>query len=258
MSVRLNLAKTSVSPFEFPALGERNAPVAEVDEPDGRWREDADPAGPAAILDADGAPLDDGAAMTAAAVAEARAEGLQSGLEEGRREGYADGFAQGVRDGEASLADAAHRLAAIVSALGAPMKALERPVEEGIVALALEVARCVIGGEVKRSHEFLVQLVRQAIAKVPLDMGTPRVLLNPVDLDLVRQLIAENDLRNAALVGDETIEAGGCLVVADGDNQPIIDRRWNVRAVDGVSQVNLTLPSRWREVMLTLFDGEDE
>ena len=35
------------------------------------------------------------------------------------------------------------------------------------------------------------------------------------------------------------------------------DRRWNPRNPDGVSQVNLTLSSRWRAVMLAMFDGED-
>ena len=130
--------------------------------------------------------------------------------------------------------------------------------EEAVAALALEVARCVIGDEVHRSHDFLVRLVREAIAKVPLEMGAPRVLLNPADLDMVRRLVPEIDDGHAVLVGDETIETGGALVVADGEERQMKDRRWNPRTADGVSQVNLTLPSRWRAVMLTLFDGEEE
>ena len=151
------------------------------------------------------------------------------------------------------------RLAAIVGRLGVPLRALEQPVEEAVAALALEVARCVIGDEVKRSREFLVRLVREAIAKVPLEMGAPRVLLNPADLDLVRRLVPEIDGGNAALVGDEIDRGRGrCLVVADGEDRQVKDRRWNPRTADGVSQVNLTLSSRWRAVMLALFDGEDE
>jgi hypothetical protein len=70
--------------------------------------------------------------------------------------------------------------------------------------------------------------------------------------------VPEIEAGNAVLVADDTIEAGGCLVVADGEDRQIKDRRWNPRTPDGVSQVNLTLSSRWRAVMLTLFDGEEE
>jgi hypothetical protein len=100
--------------------------------------------------------------------------------------------------------------------------------------------------------------VREAIGKVPLDMGAPRVVLNPADLDLIRRHVPEIEAGGATLVADDTVEVGGALVVADGEEQQIKDRRWNPRTRDGVSQINLTLSSRWREVMLALFDGEEE
>ncbi len=251
MSTRLNLSGATVLPFQFPPLKENPAPprdVAAVAPP------------PAPVVDteveeavnhANGA-----AAMLAAELAVAREEGLRRGLEEGREQGYAAGFAAGAAAGEAELAQEVERLAAIVGKLGLPLIALGEPVEEAVAALALEVARCVIGDEVKRSREFLVRLVREAIAKVPLEMGAPRVLLNPADIDLVRRLVPEIEAGNAVLVGDDAIEIGGALVIADGEDRQVKDRRWNPRN-DGVSQVNLTLPSRWRAVMLTLFDGEE-
>lgn len=251
MSARLNLAGATVRPFQFPALGGEPALV--------------DDAAPLPL------PVDEGSAAMAAEIAAAEAasrvaaelaaareEGLTRGFEEGREQGYAAGFAEGSKAGEAKMVDVVKRMAAIMSKLAAPLSALEQPVEEAVAALALEVARCVIGDEVKRSREFLVKLVREAIAKVPLDMGAPRVLLNPADLDLVRGLAPEIDDGNAILVGDEQIEPGGALVVADGEDRPLKDRRWNPRSTDGASQVNLTLSSRWRAVMLTLFDGEDD
>jgi len=261
MGTRPNLAGVSVLPFQFPPLKEASAAKPE-----------------AVVAAGDAGPLDENAAAApllangtnshpggiepavemAAALAQARAEGLRLGIEEGREKGYAAGFAEGLEAGEASLGAAARRLAAIVLRLGGPLTALEQPVEEAVAALALEVARCVIGGEVKRSREFLVRLIREAIAKVPLEMAAPRIILNPVDLDLVRRLVPEIGRGGATLAADDSIEAGGCLVVADGEEQPLKDRRWNPRNADAVSQVNLTLASRWREVMLTLFDGEDE
>lgn len=256
MNPRLDLAGASVLPFQFPALGDER-PVADIPAP-------APPPAPSdgSAADHEAAASEAAAVETAARVASelatARDEGLQQGLTEGREKGYEAGFAEGVKAGEAKMMEAVKRMAAIVGMLGAPLPALEQRVEEAVAALALEVARCVIGNEVRQSREFLVKLVRDAVAKVPVDMGAPRVLLNPADLELVRSLAPEIDAGGALLVGDEAIEIGGALVVADGDEGPIKDRRWNPRASDGVSQVNLTLSSRWRAAMLTLFDGEDE
>lgn len=251
MSTRLNLSGASVLPFQFPALdGPATEPGAAVTDQDSERTGDA---GGAIATNGKGAHAD----AIAAEFARAHAEGLQRGLEEGRDKGYAAGLAEGVAAGEASLAEAAGRLAVIIGRLGGPLAVLEQPVEEAIVALALEIARCVIGNEVKRSHEFLVRLVREAIAAIPLEMGSPRVLLNPIDLELIRKLVPEAEAGHATLVADDTVEAGGCLVIADGESRGNKDRRWNPRASEGVSQVNLTLSSRWRAVMLTLFDGED-
>jgi flagellar assembly protein FliH len=245
MSARFNLAGASVSPFQFPPLNEP-AP-AKVN-------------GAAAPPDAALAPAQDPAhgEALAAELAGGYAEGAQRGFEEGRRQGYAAGFAEGKTAAEETLAEQARRLTSLVAGFNGAIPALARPVEEAVAALALEVARCVIGDEVKRSHAFLVRLIREAIAKVPLEMGAPRVVVNPADLDLIRQLAPDIESGNATLLGDEAIELGGCIVVADGEDKATKDRRWAPRAAEGVSQVDLTLPSRWRSVMLTLFDGEDE
>ena len=249
MSTRLNVSGASVLPFQFPALNEvsEQRPAAAPAE-----RQPSVAGGDIAVNGSN--PHAD---AIAAEFAKARAEGLERGLLEGSEQGYAAGHAEGFAAGEASLAEAAGRLAAIIGRLGGPLAALEQPIEEAIVALALEIARCVIGNEVKRSHEFLVRLVREAIAAIPLEMGSPRVLLHPADLELIRKLVPEVEAGDASLVADDTVEAGGCLVIADGESRGNKDRRWNPRASEGVSQVNLTLSSRWRAVMLSLFDGED-
>jgi len=250
MSARLNLAGATVLPFQFPSLREEAAlPVADALPPPPEPADERLPSPDAGALVAE--------ALTTE-LAKAHEEGLRRGVAEGREQGYAIGFAEGAKAGEAKMLEAVKRMAEIIGKLGVPVAALEQPVEEAVAALALEIARCVIGDEVKRSREFLVRLVREAIAKVPLEMGAPRVLLNPADLELVRRLAPEIDDGNAVLLGDETIEAGGAVVVADGEERQIKDRRWNPRTADGVSQVNLTLSSRWRAVMLTLFDGEDD
>ena len=49
-------------------------------------------------------------------------------------------------------------------------------------------------------------------------MGAPRVVVNPADLDLIRRLAPDIESGDATLVGDEAIELGGCIVVADGED----------------------------------------
>jgi flagellar assembly protein FliH len=269
MSTRVKLAGASILPFQYPSLKEDFAAsqeAADPDPPDLPFGEDAAPEYADEIASPDDADeiavlADDVAEAVESIAAElerAREEGLRRGLEEGREEGYAAGFAEGAEAGEAKAAQQLERLSAIIDKLGAPLSTLEQRVEEAVAALALEVARCVIGDGVKRSRDFLVRMVREAIAKVPLEMGAPRILLSPDDLDLIRHLVPEIEAGSAVLVADDTIEPGGALIVADGEERQIKDRRWNPRIADGASQVNLTLSSRWRTVMLTLFDGEEE
>jgi flagellar assembly protein FliH len=82
--------------------------------------------------------------------------------------------------------------------------------------------------------------------------------LNPTDLDVIRGLAPEIEGGNAALVADDTIEPGDCRVIADARGMPIKDMRWRPRAGEGASQVDLSLATRWRAVMLALFEGEEK
>jgi flagellar assembly protein FliH len=184
------------------------------------------------------------------------ADGWDRGLAEGREKGYAEGVAAGTAAADAAHAAQAQRLAAIIDRLNAPLPELERTVEEAVAALALEVARCVIGSETSRSREYLVQLIREAVAKVPIEMGALRVVVNPLDLELIRELAPAIENRGVALVGDDAVEPGDCRVVADGQDAPIKDMRWRPRSGEGISQVDLSLATRWRTVMLALFEGE--
>jgi flagellar assembly protein FliH len=242
----LKLAEAAVRRWQFPLLDSGARPNAPT-EPEQAKR----PATPPS-------PDLEAMARVAAERAEAAyAEALERGLAEGREKGYAAGL-EATKPLEQRLLEQVERLNGILGRFDAPIAVLQRPVEEAVAALALEIARCVIGAEVSRSHAYLVRLIREAIARVPIEMGAPKILLNPVDLDLVRQLAPEIETSRAALVADENVEPGGCRVVADGDDTPVVDRRWHPRAGEGMSQVDLTLASRWRSVILNLFDGEDE
>ena len=254
MTSRIEIAGSTVHPWQFPLLDEpKPAPPLAVAIP---APGEPEPAG-AGDQDATGGDAQAVEALLEARLQQGYGEGFNRGFEDGRERGYAAGLAEGNAVARTELADGARRLLALIERLGAPITTLEQQVEEALAGLALEIARAVIGSEVSRSHDYLVRLIREAIGQVPIEMGSPKVVLNPADLDLVRSLAPELASHHATLVPDETIEPGGCLVVADGDNKPVKDRRWYPRAGEGASQVNLTLASRWRSVILALFDGEE-
>jgi flagellar assembly protein FliH len=184
------------------------------------------------------------------------ADGWERGHSEGREQGYAAGIAAGTEAAQAALAQEARRLAAITTKLGAPIAAFDATVEEAVVALALEMARAVIGSETSRSRDYLVPLIRQAVAQVPVEMGAVKIVLNPADLGLIRRLAPDIENESALLIADDSVEPGDCLIVADGQNTVVSDKRWRPRAGD--AQADLSLAARWRAVMRTLFDEEDK
>lgn len=189
---------------------------------------------------------------------DAYVQAFEVGLKEGREHGYADGFAAGRQVADSQFADQLRRLGMIVQQLGEPLRSLERPVEEAVIALALELARCVVGGEIKRSREHLVRLIREAVMKIPIDVGTPTIVLNPADIELIRRLAPDLETNGVALVTDDAMEPGGCRVYADdANNIAAKDRRWHPGALQGLCEVDLTLASRWRDAMLAMFEGED-
>jgi flagellar assembly protein FliH len=184
------------------------------------------------------------------------ADGWERGHADGREQGYAAGIAAGTEAAQAALAQEARRLAAIAAKLGAPIAALDAAVEEAVAALALEVARAVIGSATSRSHDYLVPLIRQAVAQVPVEMGAVKIVLNPTDLGLIRRLAPDIEHESVLLIGDDSVEPGDCLVVADGQSAVVSDKRWRPRAGD--AQADLSLATRWRAVMRSLFDEEDK
>ncbi|MDE2167727.1 MAG: hypothetical protein KGJ66_15485 [Alphaproteobacteria bacterium] len=256
MKARLKAADVRVSPWQAPSLDPAEAEAA----PPAPRRPVPEPRRAAAEADVP-TPEDRAAAAAAAAVdairaqkaAEGHAEGLARGLEEGRAQGRTEGYDAGRRAAEAEVAAIAGSLAKSLEGLGGEVKVLDDTVEDAVVALALELARRVIGAEVARSREALAGLIRKVLAEIPIDAGTPRILLHPDDLAVLQTHVSDVGSGKVDLVADETIEAGGCRVLADGiDSATRPDRRWVGRST--LFEGDLTLASRWRAAMLALFD----
>jgi flagellar assembly protein FliH len=178
--------------------------------------------------------------LIAAAVAAER-ERLEAAhraaLERAVAEAHARGFEEGRQLGEEGEA------ARLRNALAAAEAALEElregemrwtgSIEENVCALAVAVARQVIGRELVGDASSVVELVRQALAEFPVDQPI-RIRVSPGDLAAMQSvqeggLLAITRDRDARWLPDPLIGSGGCVVegrerIVDGRVDTALER----------------------------------
>jgi flagellar biosynthesis/type III secretory pathway protein FliH len=150
----------------------------------------------------------------------------------------ADSYAAGRRDGEISEAN---RLQSAVSAMEQALDTIraseakwQECVTENIAALAVTVARHIVGRELNSDASTFADLVKRALAEFPIDQPM-RVRVNPHDLSLLSLPISGGDPvsiapnRDVRWLADSRIEPGGCVVegrerIVDGRVDTALER----------------------------------
>lgn len=194
-------------------------------------------------------------AVYAQAEAQGREDGRQAGLEQGHREGYAAGHAEGLAAGRAQAQQERETLQALLSRVTQPVAALDAEAETALVALALELARQVILQELCTQPEALLPIVRKALAAFPAQAGAPSVRLHPLDLDVLRNAAPGLESSGVTLLADDTLQRGDLIVAAAAPGQTAApDRRWRTRSREAVSELDLRVEERWRQIMTRLFE----
>lgn len=147
--------------------------------------------------------------------------------------GFARGYEQGFRAGES--AEAA-RLRSAIAAMEEGLISLESEsarwvgnVEENICALAVTVARHVIGREVSLDRAMVLETVQLALAEFPVSEAV-RVRLHPQDLQVISSVLATDDNHPVNRQGvrwsaDPRLALGSCLVEG---SERIVDGRVDV------------------------------
>jgi flagellar assembly protein FliH len=153
-----------------------------------------------------------------------------------RAEGVAAGYAAGMAQASAERA----RLATLLATLGAQAAEYEQQLADGIVDLALALARQLAGSALAVRRELLLPVVSSALQQLPQSTRHVRVVLNPADLAVVQTLLgSERHGASCELVGDATIDAGGCRIETEQ------------------CEVDATIPARWQRLLASLGRGED-
>ncbi len=142
-----------------------------------------------------------------------REEGYAEGREAGYRDGYEAGLAAGRDAGSAEVTDARQRLERILDNLLAPVAAQEDELQAVLGRLVIQVAREVVRRELVTDPMLIRQVIREAIAAMPVGAANVRVFLNPDDHALM-QTVSSTALRREdwQLEVDTDLERGDCRV----------------------------------------------
>lgn len=163
-----------------------------------------------------------------AELARLRLEARQAGQAQGYQEGHARGLAEGQAAGLAEMQAQAAQLRALAQAWPAALRRADQDVAQTLLALALDIARQVLGQALEADPQAILPLVRDLLQAEPALTGEPHLWLHPDDAALVRKHLAE-DLQSAGwrMRVDEHLQRGGCRVLAaGGEKDATVQTRW--------------------------------
>lgn len=164
---------------------------------------------------------------------EGYATGHAEGHAAGTAAGHAEGYAAGYAEGQARASGENARLSLLIAQLDGALKGFDQDVAEGVLALAIDIARQVVRQTIAVKPEVLLGTVQEALAQMPYPHTT--IHLHPEDASLVRSYYGDQ-LAHAGhrIHEDPRLERGGCVIEA------------------GSSQVDAAIATRWRRTIESL------
>jgi flagellar assembly protein FliH len=131
----------------------------------------------------------------------------------GYEEGHAAGYADGIQDGQARAAAELAQIQSIAASFGQAVAAADETIAADVLDLALHLARGMLRTALEVKPELVIPVVREAIEYLPALQQPALLMLNPLDVDIVRNGIGEElDKGGWRVVPDPAIARGGCKV----------------------------------------------
>ncbi|MBX9631273.1 MAG: flagellar assembly protein FliH [Burkholderiales bacterium] len=166
---------------------------------------------------------------------------FQAELERLRGEARAEGRREGLEQGFAAAKVEVEELRLLLTNLRELMLDFEQGVASDVLSLALEVAKQMVRQSIRVKPELVFAIIKEAAMSFPEIADDPRLILHPLDAELVRKAIAPTltaDELPWKLTEDPQMERGGC------------------RFQTGSSEIDATLENRWRRIVAAL--GRDD
>lgn len=161
-------------------------------------------------------------------------------LERIHQQSREEGYASGLQEGRAQAEAQAQSLRGLLEGVGRALRDLDQTVADELLALALEIAKKILGQALRLRPELVVPVIQEAVRALPQFSQSVRVLLHPQDATLLNSYLAQHPAATGwIIIEDARVERGGCRVEAAG------------------GEVDATLHGRWRRVLAAL-DRTDE
>ena len=183
----------------------------------------------APVVEPETRPIEPTPLINEAELAALRLQARMAGEAEGREQGHAQGLAEGHAAGLAAVQAQAAQLQALTLALPAALQLAQNSVADDLLALALDIARQVLGQALAAEPQAILAVVHELLQAEPSLTGAPQLLLHPDDAVLVKELLAD-DLKAAGwrVRLDPHIARGGCRVTAQsGERDATVQARWD-------------------------------
>ncbi len=153
-------------------------------------------------------------------------------IEQMHVDAHQQGYDAGYEEGIAKARDAAAQIDTLMSNLQHALHELDQQVAEQLLSTSVEIAKQVIRQSLKIKPEWLIPVVKEAIATLHPHQGHPLLIAHPKDAVLIRSHLGEQlSHTNWKIIEDASITPGGCRVEL------------------GASEVDATLESRWQRVL---------
>lgn len=164
-----------------------------------------------------------GAATTSADHSQNEDSGRQVEQQRGSMgDGYSAGYAEGLQTAQQQLASQTQEVAALLHALENPVRCVTEDVVSELLMLAREIAGAILQKELQTDPAQLLNLIDEAVSKMPMAAVSCRVAINPQDLELLKGLMA-NDPESEVVtkitwIEDQAVEPGN-FIVTQGDSR---------------------------------------
>jgi flagellar biosynthesis/type III secretory pathway protein FliH len=163
-------------------------------------------------------------------------------LDESYRRGLAEGLGRAAKESEARLAEVTALVSEMVVRIEGLTTLAPGILEENVAALAVIVARQIVGREVSLEPEIIADLVRRALTEFPVDQSL-RIRVHPLDLSLLSgpssgTAVPITGTRDASWLADGRVARGGCLIegrdrIVDGRVDTALERAYRrMAAID--------------------------
>jgi flagellar assembly protein FliH len=181
---------------------------------------------------------------TAAAAAAPDSAAQQAVMHATRQAGYQEGYRDGLvaldNFKRSVLQQNSAQFGALLQQFDEQLDALELDMAGALARVAASIAQQVVRDELLARPERIARVAQEAVEAVLLSARHIVVQVNPQDLALVEQGAADAiAARGARLVGDPSIERGGCRVLSDVGT---IDARIGARWEHASASIGVALP----------------